>query len=272
MRKQIKYLLTVFMLAMFFVGCEKDNEPLISETEAVEQQVKKEARSLEEAINITHIYKYKGKEFKIIYTLNELEGEVLETRGEVEFAESTFGKEENSYSLLFESPSEETREIIVNVFDNDEEMAIYLKQEKGVTEENLADPEIEGNYNERYCYSWQYNSGFGNFYFYRHAYYNSEMTGMRRTNTNNSGNHWVGSSYNDQLSSLIMNKPRWRNAYVRLYQHSCYSGRSINFYEPGYYGRTTVGVANLKWYTLSRWFFWKKSWNDQVSSYRVWAW
>ncbi|WP_340202252.1 hypothetical protein [Ascidiimonas sp. W6] len=269
MRKQINYLVMVFFIAIFLVGCQKDETPLTSDTEAVEQQVKKETQRLQETVDITHIYEYRGNSFKITYTLNEAEGEVLKTSGDENLAAEIFGKEEGPQAMLFEDPSEDTKEIIVRVFDTNAEMEQFLKKERTVPQEAFTTPEEGASETARNCYSWFYN-GYANFYFYKHIYYNTEMIGMRRSNTRYSGNHWVGSTYNDQLSSLIINKPYYNRAYVSLKQHSCYGGRTINFYAgPGY---TTAGVANLKWYTLSGWWWWRKSWNDQVSSYWVYSW
>lgn len=268
MTKQFKFLAIFMLAAVLFTGCQKDEDPLISDTEGIENDLSNDTQRAPEVVDITHTYVYRGQTFKVTYTLDEAEGEVLKTTGDEGMAAELFGTEEGPEAMYFEDPSEESREITVRVFDTNEEMDAYLESEKIVPEDGLGIPE-EGSETARYCYSWRW-WGYGNFYFYKHAWYGSEMTGMRRTNTRYSGNHWVGSSYNDQLSSLIINKPVYFRAYVRLYQHSCYGGRTLNFYSrPGW---TTVGVPNLKWYTLSGWWFWRKSWNDQVSSYRVWAW
>ena len=112
--------------------------------------------------------------------------------------------------------------------------------------------------------------GTGSFYFYKHAYYNTEMLGMRRVGRYYYRDHWVGSANNDQLSSLVVAKPENRQAVVYLYQHYCYGGRVIGFYQPQ--GYDSFGIGNLSWYTMSGWWWWKKSWNDQVSSTSGWAW
>lgn len=268
MTKRFNYLLSAVFLAIFLVGCQKDEAPLTTETQAIEDEVKTESQKLQESINISHTYIYRGETFRVNYTLNEVDGEVLETSGDENFAAEKFGTEEGPQALLFEDPSEDNKDILVRVFDTNEEMEQYLLEQKKVPAEAFTVPAEGSGETGRYCWSWFY-SGVGNYYFYQHAYYNNEMTGMRRTNTRYSGNHWVGSAYNDQLSSLIINKPYYYRGYVSLKQHSCYAGRTLNFYLPA--GYTTAGVANLKWYTLSGWWFWRKSWNDQVSSYCVYT-
>jgi hypothetical protein len=269
MTKQFKFLAIFMFATVLFTGCQKDSEPIISDTESIENDLSNDTQRSQESIDITHTYLYKGETLKVTYTLDEAEGEVLKVTGDEKRATEIFGNdEEGPQSIYFEDPSEDQTDITIRVFDTNAEMDEYLANVKQVPEDGLGIPE-EGSQTSRYCYSWRW-WGHGNFYFYRHIWYNSEMTGMRRTNTRYSGNHWVGSSYNDQLSSLIINKPWNYNAYVRLYQHSCYSGRTLNFYSgPGW---TTVGVPDLRRYTLWRFLWWRKSWNDQVSSYRVWAW
>ncbi len=269
MTKQFKFLAIFMLAAVLFTGCQKDESPLISDTEGIENDLGNDTQRSQEPVDITHTYVYKGETVKVTYTLDEAEGEVLKVTGDEKRATEIFGSdEEGPQAIYFDDPSEEKTDITIHVFDTNEEMDEYLASEKKVPTEGLTIPQ-EGSETARYCYSWWWN-GVGNYYFYRHIWYNTEMTGMRRTNTFYSGNHWVGSAYNDQLSSLIINKPWNYRSYVRLFQHSCYGGRMINFRVGT--GWTTVGVPDLRRYTLWRFLWWRRSWNDQVSSYWVFTW
>ena len=265
MMKQCKFLAIFLLAAIFLAGCQKDETPLVSDTESIENEVSNNTQRSQEVVDITHTYLYRGETFSITYTLDEAQGEVLIATGDENMASQVFGSENGPEAMFFEDPSEQKTTILVRVFDTNAEMEHFLQKERNIPEEFLTIPE-EGVQTSRTCYSWNY-SGFGNFYFYRHKKYTNEMTGLRRTNTSYSGNHWVGPSYNDQLSSLIVNKPSTRWAYVSLHEHSCYDGRKLIFwFSPG---NTTLGIHNLKWYTLSGWWFWGPSWNDRMSSYIV---
>lgn len=270
MKNHLTRLLFAILISIFIIGCEKEDSEITTaiETEEItkDSEVKQEAQ--EEIVDISHTYYYRGEKFKVTYTLNQKERDVIKTSGDVDMAKAVFGKEDSPKALLFENPEEGKKEIGIRVFDTDEEMNRYV-------EKNLELPKDidEGqNENDRMaCSSYDY-WGNGSFYFYKHAYYNTEMTSMRRTSRRATGNHWVGSANNDNLSSVIIGVPYAHRGYLRLKQHSCYNGKSLNFYIVNYSSSSYFGVANLQWYTLSGWWWWRTSWNDQVSSYKGWCW
>ena len=131
-------------------------------------------------------------------------------------------------SLFFNNPKEGSTDIEIDVFDNQEDLELYAsKLTDGISdiEEKAQNTDTKGN-----CTSYDI-WGSGRFYFYKHIYYNTSMSGMNRYNRYYYRDHWVGSSYNDQLSSLIVTKPSNKRALVYLYQHSCFNGRIISFYQ-----------------------------------------
>ncbi len=245
------------------------NEEINENQAATSDTVLDSKREAKESVHrINHVYNYYGEKFKVTYVYDEERKEVLEAEGDTHIAEKIFSDEEkNPKSLFFTNPKEKSTEIEVNVFDNQEDLNKYASEVAG----GLPDVKEKSNrrLQARNCTSTDW-WGTGRFYFYQHAYYNSSMNGMNRFNRYYYRDHWVGNNHNDRLSSLIVTKPREKKALVYLYQHGCYDGRVIGFYQSrGYSG---FGVANLSWYTLSGWWFWRKSWNDQVSSTSGWAW
>ncbi|WP_428740534.1 hypothetical protein [Tenacibaculum sp.] len=260
MKKQNILWMAVMFLTIF-ISCQNE--------EVVENEAKGKETELarESAVVINHTYDYYGKEFKVSYVYDEETGEVLKADGDVDMAQEIFGDEERApKSLFFDNQKEGSTDIQVKVFDNGEDLQEYASK---VAEEFPGDQVATEGKASKGCSDYDIY-GSGNFYFYKHIYYNTYMSGMSRTNRYYYRDYWVGSGYNDQLSSLIVKKPWNRRALVYLYQHSCYGGKVIGFYQST--GPSGFGIANLKWYTMSGWWFWRKSWNDQVSSTKGWAW
>lgn len=278
MKKFKMYLGMLFVAALTITSCQTDSVSETSEEQASFETTKRTALEnvaiQENVTTVTHNYSYYGERFSVSYTLNNESGEVLGTQGDTERASNVFrSSDEGPQAILFSNLADrgdnvvgpnaisaEYVEIDVQLFNTVEEMEAQVERtSEGVPQEGTE--LVSGA--EGPCSSLDY-SGSGRWYFYKHAYYNSEMTPLRRYNRRYFQNHWVGSSYNDQLSSLIVTKPYYSRSLTYLYQHSCFNGRTLGFYQgPGSYG---FGIANLKWYTLSGWWWWRTSWNDQVSS------
>ncbi len=277
--KRIKMYLGMLMVAaLTMTSCQTDNVSETPEEQAGLETTKRTAQ--ENVTTVTHNYDYYGERFSVSYRLDNESGEVLGTDGNTQRASSVFrSSDEGPQAMLFSnladrgdvadlssSATQEYVEIDVQLFDTVEEMEAQVERtSEGVPQEG----DELANGAEGPCSSLDY-SGNGRFYFYKHAYYNTEMIPLRRYNRRYFRNHWVGSSYNDQMSSLIVTKPYYSRSLTYLYQHSCFNGKVLGFYQgPGSYG---YGVGNLKWYTLSGWWWWRTSWNDQVSSIRGWNW
>jgi len=272
MKTYFKIQLLVCLFAVLFVSCNKDENLIEDDPVTTESSLKND----ETVVKVTHTYEYYDEKFSVIYVLDTEEGEVLEVAGDVEMAEKVFAREDSPEGLLFVAPEKGAEEtsIAIKVFDTNEEVDEYMgKTAKGFREamtlEGQEPEEVDEDAKAKMsCYDLSYY-GYGNFYFYYHAGYVSEMTGIRRT-SKYYYQDWHLGGYNDHMSSLIATKPYGRQSYIRLFEHSCYGGKMLNFYVPYYY--TAVGVPNLSYYRLSGWWWWKKSWNDKTSSYRVWSW
>ncbi|MGG8497879.1 hypothetical protein ACQY1Q_15815 [Tenacibaculum sp. TC6] len=253
--------LTLIGILMFF-GCQNEEISSLNKTGSLEER---EAID-NNVVTIDHTYNYQGSQFKVSYTYDQENNKVLGADGDVKLAQEVFGDEENApKSLFFNNPIEGSTNIDVMVFDNAEELKAYTAK----VANDFPDAQRKAGNVSSKCDSYDV-SGNGSFYFYKHANYNTGMLGMWRVGRYYYRHHWVGSGNNDQLSSLVVAKPENKQAIVYLYQHSCYGGKVIGFY--GGTGNNGFAVSNLSWYTMSGWWWWKTSWNDQVSSTSGWAW
>lgn len=273
--KKVKILFGILcIVALSITGCQTDSVSETPEEQANFEITKRTAQ--ENVTTVTHNYSYNGERFSISYDLDNDSGEVLRTSGDTDRAQSLVSSDNEPQAVLYTNlPDSGNRvdaaavpsqvEIDVQLFDSVEEMEAVVARSAGSQIPTDGANAVRANGAEGPCISFS-GSGTGNFYYYKHAYFNTEMTGLRRTSRRYFWNHWVGSSYNDQMSSLIATKPYNRRVYTVLYEHSCFNGRAIGFYRgTGNYG---FGVLNLKWYRLRWW----RSWNDQVSSIRGYAW
>jgi hypothetical protein len=275
--KRIKMYLGMLMIAALTItSCQTDSVSEIPEEEASFETTKRTAQ--ENVTTVKHNYSYNGERFSVSYDLDNDSGEVLSMSGDTSRAQSLVSADNEPQAVLFSNLEDRgdgtdlsadaiaprNVEIDVMLFDTVEEMEALVERNAGSSIPNEGGT-ASATGAEGPCISFS-GSGTGSFYYYKHAYYNTEMTGLRRTNRRYFWNHWVGSSYNDEMSSLIVLKPYDKVGYTKLYEHSCFGGRVIGFIQgTGAYG---FGIRNLKWYRLRWW----RSWNDQVSSIRGYAW
>ncbi len=263
MKTTLKFYLPFFILFFMITSCDK--EELNIEESSIENTKNLQSKAAEaNIVEIVHNYDYYGEKFKVLYVLDTKESQIVKVDGDVQIAERIFGKEDAPQGLFFEDQKEGETTINVKVFKTNEEVDRYVEKIAGDFPKETSEQQgvreacVDGSIN-----------GSGTFYFYYHINYVTEMTGIRRTNKY-FYKDWDLGSYNDHMSSLRVTKPWGRKAYIRLYQHNCYNGRTLNFYSPYY--QTVAGANDLRNYTLSGWWFWRKSWNDKTSSYKVWAW
>lgn len=262
MKNYLARLLSIVLVSVLIIGCETEDS-LVNESPEITKDHKNDVNQLQENIvDISHHYSYQGKEFSVMYTLDQKERNVLKVSGDIDKARAVFGRQDSPKALLFDNQVTGSKEIVIQVFDTDQEMNRYLEKNGKLPKETFDQ--------SKSCSSFNYY-GFGSFYFYKHAYYNTEMLSMRRTSTRATGNHWVGSANNDNLSSIRMGIPINTQGFLTLREHICYGGKSLNFYMQDY-TTSLFWIPNLQWYTLSGWWWWQTSWNDQVSSYGAWCW
>ena len=278
--KKLKILSGILcIIALTITSCQTDtvNENLNEKDDfGLTKRVSEEANQTVVKYN----YTYNREHFSISYTVDNESGEIINTEGDTDRARSYFENSDGPGAILFSNledrgsqdeptshePSPEYLEIDVVLFDSVEEMELEVERSSDERFPNINEAQTESGES---CTSAELG-GSGIFYYYKYIYYNTEMTGLRRTYKDYFRNHWVGSSYNDQMSSFAVKKPYNRNAYAVLYQHACFEGKAIGFYQGIYaYG---FDIANLQWYQMSGWLWWSTSWNDQVSSLKGYSW
>merc|ERR1712060_783757 len=87
---------------------------------------------------------------------------------------------------------------------------------------------------------------------YEHARCDGEVRQVNRENTN-----WVGSHWNDKVSSIIVNEAA--DCKISIYEHSNYQGHAKRFTS------TEENLQNIK---MSGWWIFSKYWNDKTSSWK----
>ena len=271
--KTIKmYLGMILITAFTIMSCQTDSINEQSEDQSVlkaNERTDAENTSTDNTTIVRHIYTYNQETFNVNYTIDNESGDVLNTEGDLERAEQLFSTDDQASSVLIteleeynpDTPVETPQEVTIRleVFDSENEMQAYVESD------GVRVPTPDGEYTanaEGPCNDYDI-AGQGRFYFYKNWFFGNEMLPLRRVNRNYYRDYAFG-SYNDQMSSLIVLKPYNRRSYTILYQHTCLNGRSLGFYQRT--GFTGYGIVTLRWYTLYRWWFWRTSWNDQVSS------
>ena len=272
--KKIKIFLgAICIIALSFTACQTD---AVTETPE-EQQVDFETSERATAASITtvqHNYDYYGERFSVKYVVNNDSGAILETSGDVDRAQSYLSSDRVE-AVLFTNLDDigprlssdaaiaDFVSLDVQLFNSLAEMESQVERSAGSAIPDTANAVATGA--EGPCISVS-AFGFGDFYFFKHAYYSTEMTSLRRLDRRYFLNHWVGSTHNDEMSSLAVFKPANRNSYTVLHKHSCFNGKSLAFYQgPGPVG---LGVPNLSWFGLG----WFGNWNDEVSSVYGYSW
>lgn len=268
MKKHIQILLLISII--FFTGCQKEEintvEQSSKESTSLEEVSKLRSNIYKKTLEVVHNYEYKGQKFRILYVLDSKGNKILKVGGDVTKARKIFGKANAPQVLFFETSKEKAqKKVVINVkmFQTKREADYYVRKLAGESKERIMEKKLPFNCNDA-----KY-PGQGNFYFFHHAFYNSEMTGLRKTKVHYSRD-WNLGGYDNKLSSFFITKPSNFVSLVRLYQYKCFNGKVIYFFTPK---NTSLGfVGNLNYYILSWWWWWPKKWNDQTSSYKVSCW
>ncbi|WP_420571617.1 hypothetical protein [Kordia sp.] len=276
--KKIKTYLGMLAIAVLSItSCQTDNVEEQTEVEATFQS--KEGTNNENVTVVKHVYNYNGEEFSVNYIVNNESEEIVSVDGDVRRAEELFSTDERASSVLVTELEEydpngtiRTPESIIlqfNLFDSKTEMEAFVQVNSSV----MMPDEQEYATNQQFhnpCYSLDI-FGEGRFYFYEDFSYGNEMVPLRRNGRYYFRNHWVGSTYNDKMSSLIVRKPSNKRSYTILYEDACMNGRTLAFYQNT--GYTGYGIPSLRYYILYRIWFWRTAtWNNQVSSIKGYCW
>lgn len=277
MKKVKIFLGLLFVVALTMTSCQTDSVTEVPEEQSeIENSEREASASYDGVTTVEHNYNYNGDRFTVKYVVNNLTGDVMETSGDVERMQSYISSGREPQGILFtnledigsRAPSGQAApshiSLDVLLFDSNEAMEAHVERAAGSPIPSTSNTSITRGA-EGPCISVS-AAGVGDFYFFKHAYYSTEMTSLRRLNRFYFLNHWVGSTHNDEMSSLAVFKPAERNSYTVLHKHSCFNGKSLAFYQgPGPVG---LGVPNLSWFGLG----WFGNWNDEVSSMYGYSW
>lgn len=250
-----KMFLLLLVVSTMIFSCSKDEVSEDLEVSEVNLLIKESKNTREESRiqEITHNYNYYEDRFSVIYTFDNETDEIIDVSGDVERAEQLFANEESGPNeFLYEDYEENDTTINIRLFNTTEELNDYA----GISQE-------VNSTNRVACVDVDNNNNYGSdFYYYQHKNYGVEMIGMRRTFKSYYQDTWVGSAYNDQLTSFIaFRRPGFRRVFVGLRQHACFGGKNATFISTN----TIMAVPNLKHLYTGPWW-WSRSWNDYVSS------
>jgi len=273
--KKFKILLgALCIVALSITSCQTDSVSETPEEQADVEIAKRDSRG--SITTVQHNYNYSGDRFTVKYVVNNDTGAVLETSGDVRVLESYVAAGREPQAVLFANledigprvtrgevaPSHVSLDVLL--FESNEAMESHVERLAGRAIPSTSNSSITRGA-EGPCISVS-AAGVGDFYFFKHDYYDTEMTSLRRLNRFYFLNHWVGSTHNDEMTSLAVFKPFNRNTYTVLHKHSCFNGKSLAFYQGP--GATGFGVPNLSWFGLG----WFGNWNDEVSSIYGYGW
>ncbi len=273
--KKVKILLGLLcIVALSVTGCQTDTVSEVTDEQADFEIAKRDSQ--ESITSVKHNYDYNGDRFSVTYVVNNDSGEVLRSSGDVNRIDEYVAAGREPQAILFSNLQDigsgltqsqvapTAVEFDVMLFTSNEEMEAYVERAAGSAIPDTGSASISSGA-EGPCYSFT-ASGVGDFYFFKHAYYSTEMTSLRRLDDRYFQNHYVGNTHNDEMSSLAVFKPFNRRTYTVLHKHSCFNGKSLAFYQGP--GATGFGVPNLSWFGMG----WFGNWNDEVSSLYGYAW
>lgn len=256
--RNLKFITVPIMTCfLFFTSCEKE-----SVNQEFTEEINETQKNENAIIEVKHNYTYKKEKFSIVYTYDSKQDEVLDVVGDIEMAEKVFGNENPEQALYFPIQEAELSNVVdIVVFDSFEELNEYQSQ----AEEMLVDKSQDKN-SKLFCYDHTID-GDADVRFYHDIFLQNEMTFIRQNNVSFRQDFDLG-WLNDRLSSFEVRKPFGRTTSVYLFEHGCFGGRNITF--DFYPNIAHAAIFDLRTATLSGWWFWRKSWNDQTSSFRVW--
>lgn len=256
---KVFYNYIIIALSILIIGCQSEPEVVETETEVEETIEVIEVKKFQSEIsNITHKYNYYGKEFQVTYVYNNEKDEVIDAYGDEEIAKEVFGKEGGPEGTLVTAVEgdENHKEITMKIFDTAEEIDAYTEKELKSTEAASQNYASRNN-----CFNVDL-PGNDEIRFFEDINYVWELVDIRGLNKRTYGIQYLGHN-NDRISSFYMRSTAFQQ--VSFYEHSCYSGKRLTFNK--YHTSQFFGVNNLRHYTLSGTWFWRKSWNDQISSF-----
>lgn len=249
--------LSIILSTLLFTSCEKEEDVLLEDVNYTEK-TKENDNAITE---VTHNYTYNDEKFTIVYTFNTEEDEVLNVEGDVEMAEEVFANDNSEQALYFPIQDEDSNnDIDIVVFDSYEELQDYQN------EEGRMQATYPNTNNKSFCFDHTI-PGESDVRFYNDISLRNEMIFLRQNNISFRQDFDLGGNDN-RLSSFEVDKGFGRTTSVYLFERGCFRGRNWTFD----FGTNIAHAAifDLRSYTLSGWWFWRTSWNDQASSFRVW--
>ncbi|WP_108866386.1 hypothetical protein [Aquimarina aquimarini] len=254
----MKNFLRISIVSILLIACTQDDA--IPENQNIISNNRIEKNEISETASIdiiTHEYDYYGKIFKVTYSLDTKNSTVINVKGDTEIAQEILGKGSASQSVLFYIDEQNNADHLIKskVFNTHQEVAKY------VGHDTLAIADAKNQKNE--CNDID-NYGPIDYRFYVDIDYFNEMSGITAFKRKDYSKYHLG-VYNDRLSSFMCSSLYNWEVSLTLFEDICRSGKSYTFFKS--HNAPNLRVEDLRPYTLSGWWFWRQSWNDNVSSF-----
>lgn len=198
-------LLGLLFTGLSFIGCEK-------------KEIKPNTVQPTEEHQIIQRYIYKDQTYQIELTYDK-DFSVIDVKGDVNAYVALLQKQAVSpEAFLVEQPNAQQNIFNIRVFDDVSTMNTY-QQKNGITFETA----------EKGCTNWTSTNGTASYRFYEHINYGGEFGNPLKLDNQSYFQREYFSWENDKISSLKI----WgttTGASVDLFEHSCFSGKTIRFF------------------------------------------
>ena len=257
----MKNIFRIVLSSMLCIACTQDDS--LTDSVLPNNEIEQNTKFNEESITaIRHQYDYYGKIFRVTYFLDTQESKVASVEGAIEMAIDVFGKESGDKAIVFRmdevnTAGDESSTVWIKskVFDTYSEVKEYLGHKNSET------TLFKNQKNE--CYDID-TYGPIDYRFYNDIDYFDEMSGVTGFKRKEYSKYHLG-AYNDRMSSFRCSSIYQWEVSMTLFEDICRAGKSYTFFKP--HNSPNLSVDDLRPYTLSGWWFWRQSWNDNVSSF-----
>ncbi len=193
----------ILCTTLVFVACEK-------------KEMKPETPQEVEKHQLIHRYTYHDQTFQIEFNYDNNDS-LLGITGDVESLQKIQKLDIPPAAYLVEQSVTEENTYDIHVFDD------VAKMNTHQIKEGVSIPTVE-----KQCTDWTSVGGTANYRFYEHAGYVGELTYLT-TNNQSYFQRDLWSAENDKISSLKIWGTATTGASVDLFEHGCFSGRTIRY-------------------------------------------
>lgn len=248
--KHYKLALVVLLSIVTLVSCQKES---IDEEINTRTNFKQNNSEQDDLKTVTHQYEYYGEKFKITYQYNTKTNEMVNIEGDKKAARNIIANGSENLAFLYEYKNDQSLDVFnVKIFDSREGLLRYIQPNKKANAMKNNDCVDRESY------------GHADYLFYD----GTQLSGQLLYHGSNKDEYAIQYLYgaNDRISSLTAQTLLSNvTLEVVIYEHSCYTGISHTFTQPSNMG--AMHIRDLRNLTLSGWWIFSTSWDNQISSF-----